>query len=314
MTLLTVGETALRISPPAGRRFETADEVTLHADGTASAVAATVHRLGGDALWVSKLPETPLGRRVVAELHEHGLETDVVWADPDDGRQGLTFHEPGSEPRAERLLQDRGDTAMATLTPGELPMDRLQAAEMVFVAGTTTALSETAAETVGGVLRAASGTRVFDLDFRPGLWSATAARETLTGLFDAVDVLFANEAQVAAVFDRTDKPRELVHALAAEHDFETVVLTRSEYGVVAYHDNVIHEQDAMETTPLDEAGQHEALVGAVLHRLLAGNDLDDALPYGTAAAALARTMVGPMTALEPAEVDRLAATGAEGRP
>lgn len=313
MTLVTVGETALRFSPPTGHRFETADEVALHTDGLASTVAATAHRLGGDAVWLSKLPDTPLGRRVVAELHELGLETDVVWADPADGRQGLSFFEAAAAPREDRVLQDRGDATMATLTPGELPMDRLQSAETLFATGSTAALSETAAETTGALLRATSGTRAFDLDFHPGMWSAEEAFDTLSELFDAVDVLFASEAQATSVFDSNGRPRELVHAIAADYDFDTVVLTRSEHGVVAYSDNVIHEQDAIETETLDESGQHPALVGAVLERLLADAPLDDALVHGVAAAALARTMPGPLTPLERAEVERLVEDQSGGR-
>ncbi|MBX0322256.1 sugar kinase [Halomicroarcula sp. F13] len=308
MSLVTFGETALRFAPPDGQRFETAREVRMRADGTASTVAATASRLGSDAVWLSKLPDTPLGRRVVAELHEHGLETDVVWADADDGRQGLTFYEDAAAPRQDRLLQDRGDTAMATLTPGEIPMGRVQNADVVFTAGSTAALSETAAETAGALLRAAPGMRALDLDFHPGLWSAETARDTLSDLFGAVDLLFASEEQAKAVFDKTGRPRELVHTIAAEYDFPRVILTRSEHGVVAFHDNVVHEQDAFETTAVDTSGQHAALVGAVLQRLADGAPTDEALAYGTAAAALTRTMPGPVTPLEPAEVERLVAS------
>ena len=82
-------------------------------------------RLGAEAVWLSKLADTPPGRRAVAELHEHGLETDVAWATPDSGRQGLTFHESGTPPRESRLLQDRAGTAMATASPGDFPVGRI---------------------------------------------------------------------------------------------------------------------------------------------------------------------------------------------
>jgi sugar/nucleoside kinase (ribokinase family) len=86
MSIVTFGDAALRFSAREGKRFETARDVALHVDGMTSTAAAVASRLGGDAVWLSKLQDTPLGRRVVTELNEHGLETDVVWADPDDGR------------------------------------------------------------------------------------------------------------------------------------------------------------------------------------------------------------------------------------
>ena len=178
MSIVAFGESALRLSTRDGQRFETAREVGLAVDGMASNAAAIAGRLGADAVWLSKLPDTPLGRRVVAELHEHGLETDVVWADPADCRQGLLFYEDATAPRESRLLQDRAGSAVATLTPGELQMGRIQNADAVFTTGSMASMSDRAAETTGALLRSAPGLRALDLDFHPGLWSAEQASDT----------------------------------------------------------------------------------------------------------------------------------------
>jgi len=312
MTIVTFGDAALRIATREGERFETARDATLHVDGMTSTAAAVASRLGGDSVWLSKLADTPLGRRVVAELHEHGLETDVVWADPDAGRQGLVFYEDAVAPRESRLLQDRADTAIGTLTPGEIALGRVQNADVLFTTGSTAALSEQAAETVGALLRSSSGLCALDLDFHGELWSAEAARDTLADLFDPVDILFAREDQASTVFGRTGRPRELVHTIASEFGFSRVVLTRGEHGVVGYHDGVIHELDAFETAAVDSAGQHGTLVGAVLQQVVAGAPTDEALRYGTAAAALSRTMPGPVTPLVADDVDQLIESASSG--
>ena len=304
MSIVCIGESALRFSTPEGERFETAREARVAVDGLASNAAAVAQRLDADAIWLSKVPDTPLGRRVVAELQEHGLETDVVWAE-DAGRQGLTFFEDATPPRESRLIQDRADAAMGTLTPGEIQMAHIQNADVVFTTGSTAALSKQAAETMGALLRSGPGLRAMDLDFHPGTWDADTAHDTLEDIFPAVDMLFASEDQAKAVFDRSGRPRELVHTIAADYDFSHVVLTRSEHGVVGYHDNVVHEQDAFETDAADDAGQHATLIGGVLRKLVDGAPTDDALEYGAAAAAIARTMVGPLVPIEPAEVERL---------
>jgi len=303
MSIVCFGESALRFSTQHGQRFETALEVGLAVDGVASNAAAVADRLGADAVWLSKVPDSPLGRRVVAELQEHGLETDVVWAD--DGRQGLTFSEDATSPRESRLLHDRADTPMATLTPGEIQMAHVQNADVVFTTGSTAALSQQAAETTGALLRSAPGLRAFDLDDHPELWESTVAGDTFEDIFSAVDLLFASETQAKAVFDRSGRPRELVHTIAADHGFSHVVLTRNEHGVVGYHDNVVHEQDAFEADATDSAGQHATLIGGVLRKLVDGAPTDEALEYGAAAAAVARTMPGPLVPIEPADVDRL---------
>ena len=308
MSIVTFGETPLRLSTQNGERFETAHELSLSGDGIASNAAAVAGRLGGDAVWLSKVPDSPLGRRVVAELHEHGLETEVVWADTDESRQGLSFYEDASAPREARLLHDRGDAAMGTVTPGELPVGRIQKADIVFTTGSTAAVSDRAEKTTSALLRSADGIRALDLDFHPDIWSAESARETLATLFDAVDVLFASEQQATAVFDQSGKPRELVHLIASEFEFTHVILTREERGVVGYNDGVVHEQDHFETEIVDAAGEHAAFIGAALQQLAAGAPTDKALTYGRAAAALTRTMPGPLTPIESEEVDRLVAS------
>jgi len=313
MSIVSFGDTALRFSTREGERLETARELELHVDGLSSNAAAVASRLGADVCWASKIADTALGRRAVAELHEHGLETEVVWADPGGLRQGLKFHEGGVPPRESRLLQDRTGTAMATVSASDLPMGRIQNADAVLTTGSMAALSDQAADTAGALLRSTPGLRALDLDFHPGLWSAEAAHDTLADLFDPVELLFANEDQVTAVFDRTGSPRELVHTIASEYDFSHVILTRSEHGVVGYHDGVLHEQDAFETVGTDSAGQHAALVGAVLQQLTDGAATDTALAHGAAAAALARTMSGPLPPLEADDVASLVDSAASGR-
>jgi 2-dehydro-3-deoxygluconokinase len=305
MELVTFGETSLQLSPTADR-FEDAASLQLETTGTESTVAVMARQLGTETRWVSKLPDSPLGRRVVADLRRHGVETEVIWGT--QGRQGLVFTEQGRDPRPERSVSDRSGSAFEDITPGDLPMDRFQDAPVVFTSGSTAALSEAAAETVGAVLRAASGSgarTALALDYRPSLWGVETARRRLAESFDAVDVLFASERDVDRVLDRSGRPREVVHTLASDGDFEMVVLTSDEHGPVVWHNNVIHEHDTVDVDAVDDGGAYEAFVGGFLDRLLAGTDADEALDYGVTMAALARTVRSGVPTIERAEVERL---------
>jgi 2-dehydro-3-deoxygluconokinase len=310
--LVTFGETSLRLSPVGEERLETAEDVRMRVSGTESNVAVAASAMGADATWLSKLPDSPLGRRVERTLHAHGVDTEIAWAD--DGRQGLQFAEQAPTPRADRLVQDRDRAAAASVTPGELPMDRIQRADATFVAGSTLSLSGDIVETAEAVLRAAgNGLVAMYLDFQPGLWWVAAARETLDGVFDAVDVLIANEEQAREIFDRTDEPRKFAHAIASKRSFDTVVITRSGRGALVCSDGVIHEQDGIEVDAVDPAGQHEAFTGAFLERVLSGAGASEALTYGVASATLAQTIPGSMTTASREEVESLAADLDGGR-
>jgi 2-dehydro-3-deoxygluconokinase len=310
--LVTFGETPLRLSPPGKQRLENADTMTITADGTESNAAVAAGVLGADSTWVSKLPDSPLGRRIVAELESHGIETSVTWADSTDFRQGLIFHESGHPPREAKGWHDRDGSATATAKPGDLPMDRIQRADAAFTGLSTPALSRDAAETTKAMLRAAHGsgvTTAIHVDYQPGFADPEFLQDVLLELFEHLEVLVANEEKIRTVLDRSGKPRELANSIAAEYDLETVVITRSNHGAVALQDtpgtNIIHERETVDTEAVDQSGQHGAFSGGFLARYAEEGDISDALSYGVATATLARTVPGSLLTAEQSEVDHI---------
>lgn len=298
--LVAFGETPLRLSPPGKQRLEAAREATMRADGTASNAVVAAGELGAQATWVSKLPDTPLGRSVVSQLERQSIETDVTWSKEPEHRQGLLFCEFGGNPREDRQWHDRTNTAAASATPAEFPRNTIQDASLVFTDLSTAVLSEQATSTTGAVLQTSShggAVTVADLDYSPGLAPPERFREAFGVVADELDVFIANETAVREALDRTGKPRELVNRLAAEHDIDIVVLTRAEFGAVALHNspgtNVIHERETIETEAIDHTGQHGAFVGGFLQQLLDGYDPAWALSFAVGAAAFSRTLPGP---------------------
>ena len=130
-------------------------------------------------------------------------------------------------------------------------------------------------------------------------------RFTDPGELETVDVLFASEDDATAVLGQSGQAKEIAPTVAAEWDFRMVVLTRSEYGALVYHDGVIHDRDAIETEAVDATGQHDAFVGAFLAKLLEGDGPGEALSTAVATAALTRTIPGPLTTIDRAEVEGL---------
>ena len=138
--LVSMGETMLRFAPPPGTRLETATELDYRTAGAESNVAITASRLGADTAWVSKLPDSPLGRRVTTDLHTHGVTSLVTWTDI--GRQGTYYIEAGGDPRGTTVVYDRDDAAVTTATPDELHREAIRDACMFYTSGITPALSE----------------------------------------------------------------------------------------------------------------------------------------------------------------------------
>ncbi len=294
-SVVTFGETMLRLSPPRGERLARTDSLDLHVGGAESNVAVAAATFDVEATWVSALPSTDLGERIVHALRGEGIEPLVKWTE--EGRVGTYYFERGSAPRGDAVTYDRTGTPIQDVTPADLPEARIREADLFFTSGITPALSDRLAATTRELLSTASEAGVstaLDLNYRSKLWTPAVARETLTGLFSDVDVLFVAERDARGVLDYQGDSEAITRNLAAEHDFETVVLTQGAEGALAVRDDV-YEQPAIRTETVDPVGSGDAFVGAYLAQRLDGATVPDALATGAATAALNRTVDGDMT-------------------
>ncbi|WP_332899665.1 bifunctional 2-dehydro-3-deoxygluconokinase/2-dehydro-3-deoxygalactonokinase [Haladaptatus sp. CMSO5] len=308
--LVTFGETMLRLSSAPGDRLETTHSLDLRVGGAESNVAVTAQRLGLEATWLSALPDSPLGRRVVTALRQHGVSVDVVW--DKNRRQGLYFTEPGGSPRGTDVIYDREDAAVTRVTANDLDLNRIRDATVFYTSGITPALSETLRETTQELLEtahAAGTTTAFDCNYRSKLWSPAEARETITDLLALVDVLIVAKRDAKTVLDMDGDAEAIAQELHDSFDFETVVVTRGEQGALARANGETVTQSAYDADTHDPIGTGDAFVGGLLTRLVEGGPLADALAFGAAAAALKRTIAGDLATIRREEVQRVIESG-----
>ncbi len=296
----------LRLSPPRGQRLETEGSLDAQVGGAESNVAAAATCLGAEATWLSKLPDNPLGRRVVRSLSGHGVTPDVVWDDSADARLGTYYLERGADPRETSVVYDRAGSAITTLEPDELDFEVLEAASIVHTTGITPALSASTRETTSELLAAAEEadvTRSFDLNYRSKLWSPAEAQECYDSLLGEVDLLFAPIRDAQNVLGYDDDAKSVAYQLADDYGIETVVITRGSTGSLAYTDGRVVEQGVFDAETVDAIGTGDAFVGGVLAELLAGSDISRALQYGSATASLKRTVEGDVLVTTREEVE-----------
>jgi 2-dehydro-3-deoxygluconokinase len=308
--LVTFGEGLLRLSPPEGERIETADELEFRVAGAESNVAIAAQRLGVDAAWLSKLPDSALGDRVRSQIRQHGVDPRVFRSA--DGRQGTYYLEQGTRPRGTNVIYDRADSAVTTATADELATDRIAEADAFHTTGITPALSETLLETTADLLelaREGDTTTVFDVNYRSKLWSPAEARDTLAELFPDVDVLVVAVRDARSVLDREGDAETIARELADEFDFELTLVTRGGEGSLALSGGEVFEQGVFEADEYDTVGTGDAFVGGFLASWLDGGSVPDALEYGAATASLKRTVPGDIALVTPEEVERVVESG-----
>lgn len=301
--LVTFGESMLRLSPPEGDRIELTNELEFRVAGAESNVAIAAERLGADSVWLSKVNDSPLGRKVTMSIQQHGVTTDVVWTD--EGRQGTYYLEFGTAPRGTNVIYDRVNAAVTTAVPDEIPLNRIRNARLFYTSGITPALSSTLRKTTESLVttaQSADTTTVFDLNYREKLWSPEAARDTYESLLPSVDVLIAAERDVRSVLNRSGTPEALVQGLRSSYDHNIVILTRGSDGAIGATAAEVVYQPSYETETIDPVGTGDAFLGGFLAQYLETESFEEALDYAAATAALKRTMRGDVAVVTPQEV------------
>jgi len=308
--LVTFGETMLRLTPPRGHRLSRVDQFDVHVGGAESNVAVGAANLGVEAAWVSRLPATELGERIAYALRGEGVEPLVTWTD--SGRVGTYYFERGGVPRGRDVVYDRHGTPIRDATPENVATERIRAADVFFTTGITPALSSQLVETTASLLEAANEagvTTAFDVNYRRKLWSPAAARSTLADLFPSVDVLFVAERDAREVLGIGGETETVARDLVDDYGFETVVVTRGEEGALALHDGTATSRGTYPTETVDPLGSGDAFASGFLAERLDGASIPDALAYGTATAALKRTVEGDMARVSSGEVRALVENG-----
>lgn len=309
--IATFGESMLRLATPEGDRFVTADSLSLHVGGAESNVAAAAARLGADAVWLSKLPDSGLADRVVEEIQSHGVDARVARG---AGRVGTYYLDTGGEPRGTDVIYDRTGATVQSAKPSELDLDAVREADYFLTTGITPALSETLEATTKSLLetaREAGTTTVFDPNYRAKLWSSSEARETLTNLLPLIDVLVVAERDARDMLGREGTPADIASGMAGEFGHDTVVLTRGANGSLAWHDGETVTQAAIDAETHDPVGSGDAFVGGFLVARGDGRSIEAALEWGSACASLKRTVAGDVAVIDRADVQQVLEGGSE---
>ena len=316
--VVAFGEAMVRLTPPGNERLERAASLGVTVGGAELNAAATLVCLGVPAAWVSRLPETPLGRLIARGARAAGVDVAAVrWVPEGEGKAGVYFLEEGTDPRPSAVHYDRAGSAFARMTPGEFDWPTLLAGAAAFhVSGITPALGEGCRAETFAAVRAANAAGVpvaFDLNYRSKLWSEAAARACFVELVPLVDVLFASRGNLRTFFGIEGNHEAVLQAARERLGVAVVVLSRKrgrasrslKLGSVAMGPaGEVVEAPWREVEVVDRLGGGDAFAGGFLAGYAAAHDdLARALALGAAAQALKHTMPGDLLAATRAEIE-----------
>jgi 2-dehydro-3-deoxygluconokinase len=316
----------VRLTPPHHERLERTLSLDLTVGGAELNSAVTLACLEAPATWVSRLPDTPLGRAIARGALVNGVDiSHMQWVPEEEGRAGVYFLEEGTDPRPSAVYYDRAGSAFARVNPGAFDWPRILAgARALHISGITPALGPgPRAETLAAI-RAANAARVpvaFDLNYRSKLWSEAEARACFVEIVPLVDVLFASRGNLRTFFGLDGSHAEVLEAARTRLGLAVTVLSRKKgkasrsvrLGAVAMGpDGQTVEGPWRAAEVVDRLGGGDAFAGGFLAGYVTDHDdLARALALGSAAQALKHTMPGDFLCATRAEIEA-AVTATEG--
>ncbi len=334
--IITLGEIMLRLSPDGFLRFSQADSFRVIFGGGEANVAVSCANYGHHAVFVSKLPSHEIGQAAVDSLRTRGVDTSSIIRG--GKRVGIYYCETGASMRPSNVIYDRAGSAIAEASPDEFDFDAImEGADWFHWSGITPALSDTAAELTRRACEAARrhGVTVsVDLNFRKKLWTPAKAQSVMRPLMKYVDVCIGNEedaelclgfrpdADILAGATHAEGYKEIFRAMMHEYGFRYVASTLREsfsashngWKALLYDGSTFYESRRYDINPIiDRVGGGDAFSGGLIHGLVSGMPVGQALEFAVAASALKQTIPGDFNLVSVAEVERLAAGDASGR-
>lgn len=330
-----------RLMPPGARRFAQAvpGAWELSLAGAEVNVAVAVAQLGGEAAFVTALPQHEMADAVVAHLRGLGVETRHIVRTP-RGRLGIFFLEEGAGQRPAQVIYDREGSSVSLLPAEDYDWETIFAgADWFHLSGITPALSAQAADVAQHAMReaAARGLTVsFDMNFRRKLWQwepGTPPRElaarVVRGLLPFAHLFIGGPDDIALLAGKLPGSEDTIYAaqqISGQFSNLTRVAMTLREAVSASHHRLagmLYEtgssQSFLSPPPaggfsahdmphmVDRLGGGDAFAAGLIFALTMQefSEPQTAVSFATAASCLAHSIPGDFALLRRAEVEAL---------
>ncbi|UOF90965.1 5-dehydro-2-deoxygluconokinase [Fodinisporobacter ferrooxydans] len=267
------------------------ETMTFHkyVGGSPANIAIGSSKLGLKAGFIGKLADDQHGRFIKQYMKSVGIDTSNMVVDTEGHKTGLAFTEIKS-PEECSILMYRDDVADLYLSPSEVNEDYIKKAKILLVSGTALAKSPSR-EAVLKAVRLAKQNDVkivFELDYRPYTWESTEETAVYYSLVaEQSNVVIGtrdefNVMENVQVGNNEDRIRYLFN-----YSPDLIVIKHGVEGSYAYaKSGETFRGHAYLTKVLKTFGAGDSFASAFLYALVTGKEIDSALKYASASAAI----------------------------
>ena len=326
--VVTFGEVLMRFSPPGHERIIQCDHFHSRYSGAEANVAVSLAYYGDKVRFVSKFPDNILGDAAENEIRRFGVDTSFCARGGD--RLGIYFTERGTSQRATTVLYDRSGSSFSTSENLDYDWERIfQDCEWFHISGIDIALNKQVFQICKDACEIANGKNVkicLDINYRSLLVDKETFMERITQILPHVDLLVGNEQEIAMLAGREIPLIELDdYDKYIDKCYQSAVIVQEQYHVDTIAASLRKQKSASETSwsgmvlcgeeilinsryeiKVEEViGCGDAFVAGLLHSLLKGKSIQDAIGFAVSASCLKHTIEGDFNLVKEYEVEQL---------
>ena len=278
--------------------------------GDTSNAAIAAARQGARVGYLSAVGDDVYGRMLRELWSRENVDHSGVRTDP-AGFTAVYFVNHDAE--GHHFSFFRKGSAASRMRPADLPLAMIRGAKVLHLSGISAAISDSACDTCLAAVDAAraAGVRVsFDTNLRLKLWPIERARAVMREFIRLSDICLPSLEDVAAISGLQDPDALADFCLGLGAG--TVALKLGERGALLADGQRRIRLAPHPCKPVDATGAGDTFGGALLARLVAGDDLESAGRYASVAAALSTQGYGAVEPIPRAAAVR-AAMGIEPR-
>ena len=336
--VVTLGEILIRLSPPGNERFIQATSFDINYGGGEANVAVSLANYGHDVIFISKVPDNPIGDCAIASLRKFNVNCDYIARG--GKRLGIYYLENGASVRSSNVVYDRENSAISTASFNEFDFDSIfKNTDLFHISGITTVISRQAAEITIEALKSAKRNNVlvsFDLNYRSKLWmnDIEEKQKFMKNAMKYVDICFGNARDAAMVLGYSDGKSDFINGsydiciseenmrkVLNRYNFKCLITSKREsksasdniYSAIVCKKDSFYSSKKYNIHIVDRVGGGDSFAAGFLHGVLSDYTMEQSLEFATAAAAIKHTMPGDLNITTVDEVLKLALGDGAGR-
>lgn len=327
MKCLCMGETLLRYATDKGKRIQDLS-FHVHVGGSETNIAVSLANFGFSSYLFSKISDNDLGNTIMQFLHKYEVNTSHVIRSCE--RVGSYYLEQGSGNRTSKVIYDRANSAMASLTNEEIDITKLcEGIDVFIVSGITIALSKEIEELVITIMQYCQKqniTVVYDVNYRAKLWGQKAAGIALKGVLPYVDILSAGHLDAKFLLGIETKAEEFQDVLLDNYQTIYQQYPNMKYIVSTKRDTIstsvnqlqgyIYDGKHLESSKMyqiddivDRVGAGDAFMAGIIYGLMHKKSNAYTIAFACSASVLKHTIHGDANTFTVEEIEEFMQNG-----